>query len=224
MGRSPRSAKGNIIYHAINRANGRMTIFEKDADYEAFERVIEEAKEKFPIRIYAYTIMPNHWHFILHPYQDEDLSDFLRWLTLTHTQRWNTCHHRIGYRHLYQGRFKSFPVQEDAYFIQLCRYIERNPLRAGLVQRVQDWRWSSLWRRLYGSEKQKRLLDLWPIPEKEDYLNLINQTEADAVIIDIRESIQRGKPFGEGSWIGKIVKFLGLESTIKPRGRPKKGT
>ncbi len=201
-----------------------MTIFDKDADYEAFEKVIEEAKEKFPIRIYSYIVMPNHWHFVLHPFADNDLSDFLRWLTLTHTQRWNAYNQRVGYGHLYQGRFKSFPVQEDSYFIQLCRYVERNPLRAGLVRKAEDWKWSSLWRRINGNDKQKQLLDPWPIPAGRGYLDLINQSESDGKLQNIRESIRRGRPFGENSWVAKTVKVLGLESTIKSRGRPKKGT
>lgn len=224
MGRSPRSAKGNVIYHAINRANGRLAMFEQDSDYEAFERIVEEAKTKIPMRIYAYTLMPNHWHFILHPFENNDLSSFLRWLTLTHTQRWNVYRHRVGYGHLYQGRFKSFPVQEDTYFIQLCRYVERNPLRAGLVDKAEDWRWSSLWRRLNGNEKQKQLLEPWPIPQENNYLHIVNQTQSEAVLTDIRHSLQRGKPYGESSWIAKMVTLLGLESTIKPHGRPRKGT
>src|SRR5574340_1050140 len=123
MGRPLRQAIGNIIYHVINRANGRMTLFRKDKDYEAFEKILREAKEKQPIRILSYTIMPNHWHLILCPFEDGDLPAFLRWLTLTHTQRWHAHYHNIGYGHLYQGRYKSFPVEKDEYFIQLCRYV-----------------------------------------------------------------------------------------------------
>lgn len=76
MGRAFRPARGNIVYHAINRANGPMTIFDRDSDYEAFEKIIEEAKTKFPIRIYAYVVVPNHWHFILHPFADGDSVGF----------------------------------------------------------------------------------------------------------------------------------------------------
>ncbi len=112
MGRAPRPTPGDVIYHCINRSNGRVALFRKDADYEAFERILEEAKEKYPVRVLAYVVMPNHWHLVLQPYNDGDLSKFLRWITLTHTQRWHAHYHNIGYGHLYQGRFKSFPAKE----------------------------------------------------------------------------------------------------------------
>lgn len=211
MGRAPRSAMGNIIYHAINRANGRVSIFQKDKDYEAFEQILVEAKKKFPIRILAYVLMPNHWHFILYPYHNEDLSDFLRWVTLTHTQRWHAHYHNVGYGHVYQGRFKSFPVEEDNYLIQLCRYVERNPLRAGLVEKAEDWKWSSLWKRLFGTEKEKELLDPWPVEASENYLQLVNNIEAEDTLFNIRTSINRGAPLGSMDWVKSISQLLGTE-------------
>lgn len=224
MARVSRASKGNLIYHVINRANARMKIFDKDRDYLAFEKTLKEAKEKHPIRVLAYCIMPNHWHLVLHPFRDNDLSEFMRWLTLTHTQRWNTHHHTIGYGHLYQGRFKSFPVQKDEYFIQLCRYVERNPLRAKLVKKAQDWRWSSLWIREKGTLEQKRLLSPWPINPSRNYLKIINQPDSKEVIKEIRESVNRGRPYGRESWIEKMAKTLGLKSTLRQRGRPRKST
>lgn len=222
MGRPLRQSTSDVIYHVINRSSNRMTLFNKDADYQAFERVLEEAKLKYPLRIYSYAIMPNHWHLILCPYQDGDISKFMRWLTLTHTQRWHAHYHNVGSGHLYQGRFKSFPVESDQYFIQLCRYIERNPLRAKLVEKAEDWEWSSLWRRLHGSHEQKQLLDSWPLPEDDDYLKLINQADPEDALNSIRESITRGKPFGSSSWVSGIAEKLGLSSTLRSKGRPKK--
>src|SRR3989344_3828972 len=118
MGRAPRAAVGNIVYHVLNRANGRMKIFRKDKDYEIFEKILAEAKKKQPMRILTYCLMPNHWHLVLNPYKDDDLSNFMRWVTLTHTQRWHAHYKSIGYGHLYQGRYRSFPVQRDKHFLQ----------------------------------------------------------------------------------------------------------
>ena len=224
MGRAPRSAIGNIIYHVINRANGRATIFSKDDDYKVFDKILVEAKEKHPLRILCYCIMPNHWHLVLQPYNDNDLSFFMKWLTLTHTHRWNAHHHTVGYGHLYQGRFKSFPVQKDEYFIQLCKYVERNPLRAKLVKKAQDWKWSSLWIRERGTKKQKEILSPWPIRPAINYLKLLNSKDKNDELERIRESLIRGKPFGSSSWTGKMVEKLSLQMTLKPRGRPRKGT
>lgn len=226
MPRAPRSIIGNTVYHVLNRANARMQIFEKEKDYEAFENVLIEAKEKYPMRTLAYCMMPNHWHFVLYPKKDGDLALFMRWLTLTHTQRWLVHRNMIGYGHLYQGRYKSFPVQKDEHFLTLCRYVERNALRAKLVKKAQDWRWSSGWIRKNGSEKQKKILSTWPIPKPKDYESWINTTlpHEESDLDDVRGAIMRGKPFGDEIWVSKKVKELGLESTLNPRGRPKKGT
>ena len=101
--------------------------------------------------------MPNHWHLVLWPRQDRDLSRFMGWLTLTHTQRWHAHRGTGGTGHVYQARFKSFPVQADEHFLTVCRYVERNALRAKLVKRAADWRWCSLWRRAHGDEEAKGL-------------------------------------------------------------------
>jgi len=178
------------------------------------------------MRILSFCIMPNHWHLILYPEKSEDLSIFMRWITHTHTQRYHAQHKSIGYGHVYQGRFKSFPVEKDDYFIQLCRYVERNPLRANLVKKAQDWRWSSLWMREKGTKKQKALLSAWPVEKPLAYLKWLNtlQKDEEEKLETIRYSIKKGKPFGGDSWIKRVAEKLGLGSTLKQRGRPKKGT
>lgn len=224
MGRALRKTPGNIIYHVINRSNGRFALFRKPKDYQAFERILEETKEKYPMRILAYCIMPNHWHLLLKPYGSNDLSTFMRYVTLTHTQRWHAHYHRVGYGHLYQGRFKSFPVEADEYFVQVARYIESNPLRTKtkLAKKAQDWQWGSLWRREYGSQEQKQLLSPWPIPPTKDYLKLVNKDQSKEILADIRKSVEKGKPLGKLNWVVTIAEKLGLKSTLRPRGRPRK--
>ena len=146
MGRPKRAADGGLVYHVLNRANARMTIFEKPEDYAAFEQVLEEAVARTKMRLLAYCVMPNHWHMVVWPEADGELSRFTGWLTLTHTQRWHAHRHSTGSGHVYQGRFKSFPVQDDEHFFTVCRYVERNALRANLVRRAEEWRWGSLHR------------------------------------------------------------------------------
>ena len=135
-----RAADGGLIYHVLNRGNARMTIFEKAGDYEAFENILEQAVERYGTEILAWCLMPNHWHLVVKPHEDGELSRFVGWLSLTHTQRWHAHYHNPGSGHLYQGRFKSFPVQEEEHFLTVCRYVERNPLRANLVSRAEQWR------------------------------------------------------------------------------------
>src|SRR3989442_8959181 len=141
MGRPLRPAAANLIFHVLNRANGRLRLFDDEEDYAAFERVLTQACERVPMRLLAYCVMPNHWHLVLWPRGEGDLSRFMSWLTLTHTQRWHAFHQSVGTGHLYQGRFKSFVVQADDHLLTVCRYVERNALRAKLVERAEDWRW-----------------------------------------------------------------------------------
>src|SRR3569623_757048 len=135
MPRRARSILGGYAYHVLNRANGRLRLFRKDADFAAFEEVLRQAQERLPLRILGYVVMSNHWHFVVWPKRDEGplISEFFRWLTVTHTQRWHAHHGTSGMGHLYQGRFKSFPIAADEHLLTVLRYVERNALRAKLV-------------------------------------------------------------------------------------------
>lgn len=221
MGRPKRSADGGLVYHVLNRANARTTIFENDADYEAFERVLEEAVERTQTRLLAYCLMPNHWHLVVWPREDGELSRFTGWLTLTHTQRWHAHRQSTGSGHVYQGRFKSFPIQEDDHFHTACRYVERNARRAHLVRRAEDWRFGSLHRWLRGTPQAKSLLSPWPLPRRAGWLDYVNGPQTEAELSAIRRSIQRGSPYGDNQWTEKMASELDLESTLRPRGRPR---
>ena len=224
MGRPLRTAVGGLVYHVLNRANGGIRLFEKAGDYEAFEQVMAEAHERVPMRILSYCLMPNHWHMVLWPREDGDLSEFVRWLTLTHTQRWHAHHHSAGAGHLYQGRFKSFVIQTDEHLLTVCRYVERNALRARLVERAEGWRWSSLWRRQFGDAEARALLSNWPLPRPRDWVARVNRPERKEELEALRGSVNKGRPFGSDEWVARTVKRLGLISTIRLRGRPRKGS
>ena len=124
MARRPRLAAGDLAYHVLNRRVGRLSLFDQPADYAAFETILAEAQTQTGIRIAAYCLMPSHWHLLLWPRRDGELSEVLRWMTVTHTQRWHAHHHTAGTGPVYQGRFKSLPVQTDAHFLTVARYVE----------------------------------------------------------------------------------------------------
>jgi putative transposase len=208
------------VYHVLNRANARLRIFNDDGDYKAFERILEEARDRTDMRLLAFCVMPNHWHLVVWPRHDADLSRFTGWLTLTHTQRWHAHRWSAGSGHLYQGRFKSFPVQEDGHFLTVCRYVERNALRARLVARAEDWRWGRLRAHQQGGAKAK-LLSPWPVRRSPDWIEHVNAPQTQAEIEAIRRSIPRGRPFGDEAWTERATAELGLETTLKPRGRPR---
>lgn len=224
MGRPPRIHEPEYVYHIINRANARLTLFETDADYHQFIDILLEARVRVGMHILAYCIMPNHWHLALYPQAEGDLPLFMQWLTLTHTQRYHVSHKTRGYGHLYQGRYKSFIVQEDAYCQRLMVYIEQNPLRAKLVDKAQDWHWGSLYHRYNHTKLVQELLSPWPFQKPEDYLTVVNTLPEEEECEDIRISVNRGQPYGSPNWKEKIIKLFNLQSTIRRQGRPKNGT
>ena len=220
MGRPERVNAGGLVYHVLNRANARMTTFEKDEDYAAFEHVLGEAVTRVKMRLLSYCVMPNHWHLVLWPRADGDLSTFVGWLTLTHTQRWHAHRHSVGSGHVYQGRFKSFLVEEDDHFLTVCRYVERNPLRAGLCVRAEQWRWSSLWRAVNGDDDAKRLLSVWPLERPSDWRRRVQHAQTEAELEPLRQSAHRGRPFGNAAWVERMVEQFDLASTLRARVVP----
>lgn len=223
MPRPRRADEAGALYHALNRGNARRTIFHKDEDYAAFERILAEGLARYTVRLLGYQLMPNHWHLVLGPNVDGEMSRFLRWVTATHSMRYHAHYHTSGQGHLYQGRFRSFPVQDDGHFLTLCRYVERNALRAGLVQRAEDWRWGSLWRWLQPVEPEPVLLSPWPIPRLPRWVAKVNQPLTAGELAAVRQCAQRGTPFGEPGWREAAAARLGLTSTLRARGRPRKG-
>jgi putative transposase len=224
MGRVGRVDLGGVVYHVLNRANFRSRLFRKPADYQAFLGIVEESLHFVPMRILAYCLMPNHWHLVLYPRADGDLAKFLQRVTMTHTQRCHAKTQTVGYGHVYQGRYKSLLVESDRHFLALVRYVERNAQRAGLVQRAEDWRWSSVHVRLYGNAQEKQRLSPWPVPEPPDYLKWLNHAQGKEEIEGIRQAVQKSRPYGSEPWVAKTVRQFGLESTTRRRGRPKKGS
>ena len=207
----------------MNRANARATLFRTQREYAAFDQLLVKAKKHQPMRILAYCIMPNHWHIILWPEADGDLSRFLRWLTATHAQRWHRCHGTSGTGHVYQGRFRAFPVEDDEHFLTVCRYVERNALTAGLVDRAEQWRWSSLARRVERDPRAMELLTRWPVrpTNLQQWLALMAQPIHEKELAAIRRCIERGTPYGSDSWSARVAGELGLSHTFRPRGRPR---
>jgi len=222
MGRPRRADEAGGIYHALNRGNARAPIFHKPEDFDAFEEILAEGLERYDCRILAYELMPSHWHFVLQPTEDGGMSELLRWVSLTHTMRLHAHYGTSGQGHIYQGRFKSFPVQDDEHFLVVCRYVERNALRAGLVQRAEDWRWGSLARWLEEPEREPRLLSPWPMARPPRWMERVNTPLTAAELKAVRNSVNRGAPFGTEDWVQRISMQMHLDSTLRPRGRPPK--
>jgi putative transposase len=219
MPRRRRTGSAGLIFHVINRGAKRSQLFESAGDYAAFENLLFETRETVQIPLLAYCLMPNHWHLVVWPERDEDLSKFMHRLTCTHAQRWNAWKGISGQGAVYQGRFKAIPVERDDHFLRLCRYVERNPLRAGLVDRVGGWRWSSLWRRL--NHCDDRFLAAWPAPRPADWLDLLEAPTPNEETEQMREAIRCSMPLGSEHWRAETARRLNLSPTLRVRGRPK---
>src|SRR4051794_12374854 len=193
MPRRLRISTAGLAYHVLNRAVGRGRIFDDALGYLAMEQVILRTHGILPMRIISYCLMPNHWHFVLWPEEDGQLSEFLRLLTVTHTQRWHAHRHTAGTGPLYQGRFKSFPIQQDDHFLTVCRYVERNPLRAKLVEKAEEWKWSSLWQREQ-PEPAAWLLPggRWPVSMPASWKSWVNRPQTAAEEAAVGVAIHRG--------------------------------
>jgi len=204
-----------MLFHVLNRAAKRAVLFEHSSDYAAFERIVEDALARHAVAIFAYCIMPNHWHFVLSPRTDRALSPFMQWLTTTHARRWQDAHRLTGLGAVYQGRFKAIPVCDDHHFLWVCRYVERNPLRASLVTRAAEWRWSSLRR------ERSQWLAEWPVARPHDWIAHVDTPQTDAELEAFRHAMRNGIPFGDEQW-RKTVLTLHRGTPPRPRGRPRR--
>ncbi len=222
MPRPQRIALGGYVYHVLNRANGRLRIFRKAGDFLAFEKILADGMALYAMRVCGYCIMSNHWHLLLWPRGDDDLPRFMRWITLTHTQRYHTSHATVGIGHLYQGRYKSFPVQGDPHYLTVLRYIEANPLRAGLVDDAGQWPWSSF--AVRRGRKSAVALSDGPTELPSNWAKLLQADLPSSELDCMSNSLRRGTPFGSTRWTTATVGCLGLQCTVRPRGRPRKST
>jgi len=211
---------GGLVCHVLNRSVGRATIFRDAADYAAFENLLITAGEVTPVRLLTFCLMPNHWHLVLWPQADGDLSAYMHRLTVTHTMRWHHVHQSLGTGPLYQGRFKSFPVDTDEHFLTVCRYVERNALRANLVERAEDWRWSGLWHRQHPDHDGG--CTTWPVTPPANWVDHVNEPQTEAEMEALRRSLRRGIPFGNEDWQQATAGRFGIALAPRQRGRPRR--
>lgn len=220
MPRPKRLDNAGQIYHVLNRANARLKIFDQQIDYVEYLQTLSKGLKKFKVDVYVFIVMPNHWHIICSPQVDGELSKLMHWVTMTHTQRWHSRKGTRGSGHFYQGRFKSFLIQDDGHFLQVCRYVERNALRAGLVNKAENWKWSSLFQRRNNAGIVQ--LSKWPIDIPRNYLNYLNESQSENELVNIRKSVNKQKPFGDNNWLLEVISKYGLQSTVRDGGRPKR--
>ena len=172
MPRPRRSIPPDSIVHILNRGNDRRLLFADERDFEQFLSFVFSAKMRIPTRIVAYSVMPNHWHFVIWAYSSTQVSRFMHRLTSAHAARVRAETGTVGQGHVYQGRFRAFLVDGEQHYFRLIRYVEGNPIRAGLARRAEEWPWSSLRER---TGRPRGLVEAGPLRLPNGWPKLVNE-------------------------------------------------
>jgi putative transposase len=220
MPRQPRASVGGVIYHCLNRGNGRQALFHSPAEYDTFVEILDQAQEQVEVEMLGFCLMPDHWHLVLKPKRDGDLSRFMSWVCVTHVRRHQSANDIYGSGHLYQGRYRSFPVKDDRHLLTVMRFVESNPMRSKKVRKPEKWQWSSL--AVRALDKATVKLAAWPVRRPPNWLEQVGKPMEPEAIEQVRLSIARGRPFGDDAWVAKTADRLGFQSSLRPVGRPRK--
>jgi len=176
------------VVHVINRGNDRRMLFGNAAQYEEFVDLMRHAASVAPVRLVGYALMPNHWHLVVWPHSVTQLSRYMQVLGTTHAVRWRRRLGQTGQGHVYQGRYHAFVIESERQFFNVLRYVESNPLRAGLVSRAADWRWCSLAER---ETTDRGLLGPSPLALPADWPEVVERAMPCQELADLREKTRR---------------------------------
>jgi putative transposase len=216
MPRIQRALQDDGFFHVLNRGNAKKIVFHNTLDYSRFLDNMKTSRENYPIDLFAYCLMPNHFHFIVRPNVAQYLSKWMHLLLTKYVRYYHKKHNSSG--HIWQGRFKSFLIQDDDHLVTVLRYVEGNPVRAGLVNSSVEWKWVSL------NERWNRntdiLSDIDLIGPPKEWTDYVDTPLTEAELEKARTSVNRQTPFGDDEWTRRVCKDYGLNHTVR-RGRPR---
>jgi len=217
MPRPHRFLPGGFVYHVINRANDKARIFRSERDFESFLGLMRRALAEVPVPVCAFSVMPTHWHLVLWPRYDGAVSALVHRLCTLHAVQHRRSARSVGHGHVYQGRFRSFPVEGSRHYYAVVKYVEANALRARLVDRAEAWRWSSLYDRTHESS----IVTAGPLELPGDWLEVVNSPFRLDVLEALRGCARTSRPYGSERWVTETAANLGITQTLRPRGRPR---
>jgi putative transposase len=227
MARKPRLFVSGIPYHVIQRGNNKTAIFFSNSDYHFFLEVLQEAKIKHPCLIYSYCLMPNHFHLLIQPKEKDNVSLLIKLLGAKYVHYVNRVYGRTGT--LWEGRFKCSLIDGEQYFLSCLRYIEMNPLRAGIVNSPELYRWSSYRFRAFGEKNSILDFDPWynslgsNAQERQlSYCRFFQNSLPEPTWKLIREMTNKGGIVGSSTFKEYIEGILEREIVFRSQGRPKK--
>lgn len=218
MPRTRRSIVPGGCYHVISRGNNRMRVFNDPQNFSDFFDLLVIASRRTTVDLLAACLMPNHFHLVVRTPGRANLGRCMHWLLTTHTHRHHRRHGTIG--RVWQGRYKAFPIEVDEHLLAVMRYVERNALRANLVDRAEHWEWSSLAWRFGGTTSE--VLTECPVPLPPNWAEYVNQPQTDSELEAIRQSVNRQLPFGSSQWTDVTDQGIVVDRKHERRGRPRK--
>lgn len=218
MPRFSRPIPAGLCAHLVTRGNARATVFHSDEDYRAFLDLIRAARARLPIDLFAWCLMPNHVHLVLRCGADGDIGRWMHWLLTTHVQRHRRRHGTTG--RIWQGRYRAFPIQADEHLLTVLRYVERNPVRAGLTHSAADWPWSSAADRRAGRSARCDL-SRSPVPLPEPWAPWVDTPLTSAELDAVQRAVRYDRPYGDAIWSRRMTDRLDLPAQVRPRGRPR---
>jgi len=217
MARIARVVVPGMPHHVTQRGNRRQDTFFRDEDYEAYIDLMSEWCGKNDVGIWAYCLMPNHVHMIAVPESEQGLSRAIGEAHRRYTRMINLRKRWTGY--LWQGRFASFPMDEH-YLLAAVRYVELNPIRARMVSRPEEWRWSSASAHLSGIDD--RLVKAQPMLDRVSDWRALLASGDERLYEEVRRHERTGRPLGSKRFIRRVSQLLGRDLEIKRAGRKKK--
>jgi putative transposase len=180
-----------FAYHVFNRGNDKRLLFRKPSDYLDFLRLLRIAPNASAVRLLAFCLMPNHWHLAVMPPDVAALSTYVHWVTTLHGRQWRRDYGGAVPGHVYQGRYHSIPILTDEHLLIVLRYVEANPVRAGLVSSAGDWPWSSRAKRPHREAPRPAA---WPWPVPTNWEQQLDAAQPHAQIRAVRAALVRSAP------------------------------
>jgi putative transposase len=220
MPRIPRAVLAGYPHHVVQRGNNRGNTFFDEKDKWVYLYLLKKYAEKWACSILAYCLMPDHVHLLLKPMKENSLSKTMQGLTLCYTQYINKKYNKSG--RLWENRFYSCIVDKENYLWQAARYIEQNPSRAGIVNRVEEYLYSSAIARVAGVGDKVVDEEIFEETGRSEYVDFLRSTARDDEINEIRYCTRTGRPFGSEIFVRAIEQSLGRDLMRRPRGRPRK--
>jgi len=228
MPRQARIILNNTAHHIVQRGHNRQAVFIEDADYQYYIDTLKEWKEELGVKVYGYCLMTNHVHLIIDPCNNNaSLGKLMKRLAGRQTRYVNRLERRSG--SLWEGRYKSSPIETDCYLLACCRYVDLNPVKAGMVKRAEDYVWSSYAQKI-GFDDDKWLDDdicylalSEDIEERQQrYIDYVNKGSPENERQFICHSLQRGQLTGTDRFIKEVEQRLDIRIENRAPGRPKK--